>query len=71
MLPFPDSNIRPDLGTPRYGTPSAKPASFTEIGIIFKVSSVERIIKGNIITASAVLPAKAEKLFVMFFTTKK
>ena len=47
-----------------YGTPKAAPASFIEIGIIFIVSSVERIINGNIMIANATLPAKAENPFV-------
>ena len=40
----------------------AKPASFNEDGISFNVSSVERIIIGNIIIASATLPDRAEKV---------
>src|ERR1035437_2955477 len=45
-----------------YGNPKASPASFNEEGISFNVSSVERIIMGNIIIANATLPDKAENV---------
>ena len=40
--------------------PNARPASFNDVGSIFNVSSVERIISGNIMMKSATLPAIAE-----------
>ena len=40
--------------------PNARPASFNDAGSIFNVSSVERIISGNIMMKSATLPAIAE-----------
>lgn len=43
-----------------YDPPKANPASFKEVGNIFKLSSVDRIIMGNIIIANATLPANAE-----------
>ena len=44
--------------------PRANPASFNEVGTIFNVSSVERIINGSIMIHSATLPAIAEYPFI-------
>ena len=42
------------------GRPTAKPASLSDAGRIFSVSSVERMMSGSIIMQSATLPAIAE-----------
>ena len=43
-----------------YDPPNARPASLSEAGNIFILSSVDLIIIGNIMMASATLPAIAE-----------
>lgn len=43
-----------------YDPPNANPASFNEVGSIFILSSVDRIIIGSIIMDRATLPAIAE-----------
>jgi hypothetical protein len=46
------------------------PASFNENGINFNVSSVDRMIMGNIIIERATLPENAEKVPIGFTSQK-